>query len=268
MKWAQPAWSAPSRRDPARTWASIVTDRDPGSRAEMTRGPSGSAVRSNSGRTVADRPPDGAPGPAAGTPSSAPRGSPQGQSTVLRGAILGGRGPARAPVRGDRARDRPQVRVPPAERGKRMEEGHDGQPTPDAADAARGGRPDRQCLQLGRRVSASPSAGAAGCEAGGGAGVTQIPTSSRASSTWRWSSSGPTTTAAGARPTTRASSTCARTRPTRTSPTSRTCRGHRLRAGLPQPVAEGLQLHHRHLLRLHGSHGDRGQGVPRSPTST
>ena len=49
MKWAQPAWSALSWREPARTCASIETERDPGSRAEMTRGPSGSAVRSNIG---------------------------------------------------------------------------------------------------------------------------------------------------------------------------------------------------------------------------
>ena len=40
-------------------------------------------------------------------------------------------------------------------------------------------------------------------------------------------------------------------------------RGCRLGAGLPQPVAQGLQLHHRHLVRLHGPDGDGGRGIPR-----
>ena len=53
MKWATPAWSAVSRRDPASTYAAIDTERLPGSRAEITRGPSGRAVRSNIGRMVA-----------------------------------------------------------------------------------------------------------------------------------------------------------------------------------------------------------------------
>ena len=39
-------------------------------------------------------------------------------------------------------------------------------------------------------------------------------------------------------------------------------RGRRLRAGLPEPVAQGLQLHHRHVVRVHGPDGDRGQGIP------
>ena len=46
-------------------------------------------------------------------------------------------------------------------------------------------------------------------------------------------------------------------------------RGRRLRAGLPEPVAQGLQLHHRHVVRLHGL---RWRPSPRSsrtsPTST
>ena len=42
-------------------------------------------------------------------------------------------------------------------------------------------------------------------------------------------------------------------------------RGRRLRAGLPEPRPEGLQLHHRHVVRLHGPDGRRS---PRnSPTS-
>ncbi len=40
-------------------------------------------------------------------------------------------------------------------------------------------------------------------------------------------------------------------------------RGRRLRAGVPQPRAQGLRLHHRHLVRLHGPDGHRGRGVPR-----
>ena len=39
-------------------------------------------------------------------------------------------------------------------------------------------------------------------------------------------------------------------------------RGRRLRAGLPQPGAQGLRLHHRHVVRLHGPDGDRRRGVP------
>ena len=41
-----------SRREPARTYAAIETERAPGSRARITRGPSGSAVRSNIGPMV------------------------------------------------------------------------------------------------------------------------------------------------------------------------------------------------------------------------
>ena len=40
-------------------------------------------------------------------------------------------------------------------------------------------------------------------------------------------------------------------------------RGRRLRAGLPQPGAQGLRLHHRHVVRLHGPDGDGRRGVPR-----
>src|ERR1035437_1036360 len=47
MKWAAPASSAASRREPARTYAAMETERAPGIRAEMTRGPPGSTVRSN-----------------------------------------------------------------------------------------------------------------------------------------------------------------------------------------------------------------------------
>ena len=39
-------------------------------------------------------------------------------------------------------------------------------------------------------------------------------------------------------------------------------RGRGLRAGLPQPRAQGLRLHHRHVVRLHGPDGDRRRGVP------
>ena len=47
MKWATPASAGDSRREPARTYAAMETERAPGSRALMTRGPAGSAVRSN-----------------------------------------------------------------------------------------------------------------------------------------------------------------------------------------------------------------------------
>ena len=47
MKWATPTWPGASRRDPARTYAAIETERAAGSRALITRGPAGSAVRSN-----------------------------------------------------------------------------------------------------------------------------------------------------------------------------------------------------------------------------
>ena len=40
-------------------------------------------------------------------------------------------------------------------------------------------------------------------------------------------------------------------------------RGRRLGAGVPEPRAQGLRLHHRHVVRLHGPHGDRGRRVPR-----
>ena len=83
-----------------------------------------------------------------------------------------------------------------------------------------------------------------------------------ASSTSRWSSSARMTTAAGARPTTRASSTCARTCPARTSPTSSSSRGRRLEQVFRSLVAQGLQLHHRHVVRLHGPDGDRRRGIP------
>src|ERR1035437_110439 len=47
MKWAAPASPRDSRREPARTYAAMETERAPGIRAEMTRGPAGSTVRSN-----------------------------------------------------------------------------------------------------------------------------------------------------------------------------------------------------------------------------
>ena len=60
MKWATPASAALSRREPARTYAAMETERAPGTRALMTRGPSASAVRSNiaadgTGRSPRDR---------------------------------------------------------------------------------------------------------------------------------------------------------------------------------------------------------------------
>ena len=74
-----------------------------------------------------------------------------------------------------------------------------------------------------RAARAAPAPACAGTGRRGAAPTSRSPTSSPASSTSRWSSSGRTTTAAGARPTTRASSTSARTCPTRTSPTSSSC---------------------------------------------
>ena len=47
MKWATPAWASVSRRDPARTYAAMETERAPGIWALMTRGPEASTVRSN-----------------------------------------------------------------------------------------------------------------------------------------------------------------------------------------------------------------------------
>ena len=47
MKWATPASAADSRREPARTYAAMETERAPESRELMTRGPEGSTVRSN-----------------------------------------------------------------------------------------------------------------------------------------------------------------------------------------------------------------------------
>ena len=47
MKCATPASAGVSRREPARTYAAMETERAPESRALMTRGPEGSAVRSN-----------------------------------------------------------------------------------------------------------------------------------------------------------------------------------------------------------------------------
>src|SRR5439155_832683 len=47
MKWATPASAGVSRREPARTYAAMETERAPGSLALITRGPAGSAVRSN-----------------------------------------------------------------------------------------------------------------------------------------------------------------------------------------------------------------------------
>src|SRR5688572_25802354 len=47
MKWATPASPAVSRREPARTYAAMETERAPGNRELITRGPEGSAVRSN-----------------------------------------------------------------------------------------------------------------------------------------------------------------------------------------------------------------------------
>src|SRR5579859_6650018 len=54
MKWATPASSVDSRREPARTYAAMETDRAPARRAVMTRGPRGSAVRSNIAGMVLD----------------------------------------------------------------------------------------------------------------------------------------------------------------------------------------------------------------------
>ena len=49
MKWASPARSRLSPRDPTSTYAATASARVPGMRAEMTRGPPASALRSNIG---------------------------------------------------------------------------------------------------------------------------------------------------------------------------------------------------------------------------
>ena len=51
-----PACSFDSRRDPARTNAATETERAPGRRVEITRGPSASAVRWNIAGMVPERP--------------------------------------------------------------------------------------------------------------------------------------------------------------------------------------------------------------------
>src|SRR5215210_1111208 len=56
MKCATPACSGVSRREPARTYAAMETERAPGSLALITRGPAGSAVRSNIGGDGTGRP--------------------------------------------------------------------------------------------------------------------------------------------------------------------------------------------------------------------
>ncbi len=56
MKWATPASAALSRREPARTYAAMETERAPGTRELMTRGPSTSAVRSNIRAMVQEEP--------------------------------------------------------------------------------------------------------------------------------------------------------------------------------------------------------------------
>src|SRR6185295_2810780 len=55
-KWAMPAWSRDSRRDPARTKTAADTDRAPARRVEITRGPSASAVRWNIAGMVPEQP--------------------------------------------------------------------------------------------------------------------------------------------------------------------------------------------------------------------
>src|SRR5688500_1054682 len=69
MKWATPASAADSRREPARTYAAMETERAPGTRELITRGPAGSAVRSNIAAMVQEgvcRPDTVMPRPAAG----------------------------------------------------------------------------------------------------------------------------------------------------------------------------------------------------------
>src|SRR4029077_9543514 len=63
-KWAMPAWPPVSRREPACTYAATETDRAAGNRAEITRGPSASAVRSNIAGMVPE--PEGPTGESSG----------------------------------------------------------------------------------------------------------------------------------------------------------------------------------------------------------
>ena len=91
MKCATPTWPALSSRDPASTYAAIETERAAGSRALMTRGPEGSAVRSNIVRMVPDcRSTPGGTGRAVPTRRDPSRRTesdePAPQRTILRGA--------------------------------------------------------------------------------------------------------------------------------------------------------------------------------------
>ena len=112
----------------------------------------------------------------------------------------------------------------------------------------------------------APARRRAACAGTGTAGrrrTSRSRTSRPASSTSRWSSSARTTTAAGARPTTRACSTSARTWPTRhVAYIELVPEGADSEQVFRSLAAEGLQLHHRHLVRLHGPDGDRRRGVP------
>src|SRR5687768_17440509 len=73
MKWATPVSSADSRREPARTYAAMETERAPGTRELITRGPEGSAVRSN---IAAD---------GTGTRNGAPSGGPERGAVAVAG---------------------------------------------------------------------------------------------------------------------------------------------------------------------------------------
>ena len=63
MKWATPASAGCSSREPASTYAAIDTDREPGRRAEMTRGPSSSTVLWNIAADGSPDAPDRRPSP-------------------------------------------------------------------------------------------------------------------------------------------------------------------------------------------------------------
>ena len=198
MKWATPAWASVSRRDPARTYAAMETERAPGIRALMTRGPEASTVRSNIVGMVQE-------------PVCDP-------ATTRHHASVGGgaRYPDAVPV--------------VAHRPSRMDATED----------------VRRTVSMMRRhlswlaalvtvillVGACNQAGGSSAPSGGAPAsggprpnapapgpravrpTSRSPMSRPASSTSPWSSSARTTTAAGARPTTKGSSTSARTCPT------------------------------------------------------
>ena len=199
----------------------METERAPGSRALITRGPAGSAVRSN---IAADG--TGLPRTPAGGPAAIAAGRAAGSTSGGRAGLSFGDRRCREPRGPPSARSRRERAPARCRRGSERAIG--GEEEIHGAHSAAAGE---RCLAVGgdRRPAhaARPTPGPRAAAAGrrqrlrrrqgpqGRRRTSRSRTSSPASSTSRWSSSARTTTAAGARPTTRASSTSARTCPAR-----------------------------------------------------